>query len=50
MGLAQSGQDDVMASTEAMLDAIGELYDRMSVDVRITEHGIEMNSFTSLKP
>ena len=50
MGLAQSGEDDVMASTEAMLNAVGELYDRMSVDVRISEHGVEMNSSVSLKP
>lgn len=50
MGLADSGQDDVMTSTQAMLDAVGELYDRMSVDVRITEHGVEMNSLVTLKP
>ncbi len=50
MGLAQSGQTDVQDSSKVMLDAIAKLYDRISVDMQMTEHGVEMNSSLTLKP
>ncbi|MDJ0918622.1 MAG: hypothetical protein QNJ05_12725, partial [Woeseiaceae bacterium] len=42
MGLAESGQAAVQESSKAMMDEIAKLYERMSVDIRMTEHGIEM--------
>lgn len=40
---------DLQAAMKDMLEAVAGLYDRMSVEVMLTEHGIEVRSFVTLK-
>jgi hypothetical protein len=55
--VAMSEQDDdgkapppeIQAAVNDIMDVISELYDRMSVDVDLTERGIELNSSVTLK-
>ena len=55
--VAMAEQDDdgkapppeIQAAVNDIMDVISELYDRMSVDVDLTERGIELNSSVTLK-
>ena len=40
---------EIQAAVNDIMDVISELYDRMSVDVDLTERGIELNSSVTLK-
>ncbi|MDJ0760746.1 MAG: hypothetical protein QNJ19_15225 [Woeseiaceae bacterium] len=50
LGLANSGQSAVQDSSKLMLDEIAKLYERMSVDIRMTEYGVELSSSITMKP
>jgi hypothetical protein len=54
--IAAAEQDDedapppeIQAAVNDMMDIISKLYDRMSIDVDLTERGIELNSSVTLK-
>jgi len=55
MAMAEQDEDgkapppEIQAAVSDIMDVISELYDRMSVDVDLTERGIEMKSSVTLK-
>jgi hypothetical protein len=40
---------DMQAAMKEVLDAVADLYDRMSVEVMLTERGVELESSVTLK-